>query len=420
MKRRIKPFTLFLWVFVVAYLILGTKVFLIDSEGNKNIKDRDQDQNWKGIITLWDIPYVDVGTGSNSSWLNARIQEFEIEHPGIFIDVRKMTPQRAEMYFAGDIDIGILPDIISIPSYKEIVPISHYENLLNFVDEMELERITPLARKSVLEIDFMKGVPYMMGTYGLFLNKERFENGEINLENGQISYRTLYEALEKLTYVEKDKKNEVSYYGFGSYNSIYSRPIISMIYNGSGKIQEDPGYRFIHRWFQKPNMVPEGMLDMDSAAGTRLFADQGRIGVFLGNTSTLYRLRALESLGKGFQFGVYPIPKEGKEGLFQDQIGALGIINKDDKRKIAYCIAFLKHLLSEESQYDLKRIGMFPVVNDIGYIYEDDLEMLQLEEGIADFKFGPKDDFWLANENEYMSIFEIEQDKQDDNNRVQK
>lgn len=412
MKRRIKPFTLFLWIFILVYLVLGTRVFLIGSHIGWNGKGQHNNQSppWTGIITLWDIPYVDVGVGSNSGWLNARIDEFERAHPGVFIDVRRMTPQRAEMYFAGNVDLDILPDIISIAPYEDFVPLTMYEDLTAVFDEGELDRIIPLARRAVARDDFIKGAPFMMGVYGLFINLDMLEKAEIELGDGILDYRQLDGIIENLPYVKKERKKEIYYYGFGSYNSPYSRPILSMVYGEGSKIQENLGYKYINSWFQKTGMVPDSIGSMDSAAANRLFADQGRIGVFLGNTKVLYRLRSLHSQGKGFPVGVYALPMEGKEGLFQDQIAAFGLIKKNHEAKRDCSVAFLKLLLSEKAQGDLKRLGMFPVVNDLGYIYGEDPEMLLLEESMANFRFGTGDNFWKAHEGEYMKIFQMGQD----------
>ncbi len=408
MKRRIKPFTLFLYIFIIAYLILGTKVFLIDTSLRERSRNNEngQTKSWTGIISLWDIPYIEMGTGSNTSWLNARIAEFERNNPGIFIDVRKMIPQRAEMYFAGNVDKEILPDIISISPYEDFVPLSLYEDLKEHFDEEDFHRFKSLALKNVFIDDKLKGVPIMMGTYALFVNKDILEEREIILEDNQINYRILDSIIESLTFVKKERNKDINYYGFSSYNTPYSKPIVSMIYNESGKIQDDYGYKYIYQWLRKENTVPEGIENMNSDVAMKLFLDEQKVGVFLGNTRTLYKARALQAQGKGFELGILNLPIEGKEGFFQDQIVSYGLIDKDDEEKKDYCIAFLKSLVSNEAQSDLRRIGMFPIVNDTGYIYDGDPEMYMLEEKIALYKYTPRDEYWLANSHNIMRIFD--------------
>lgn len=410
MKNHVKPFTLFFIIFIITYLVFGTKIFLMDTNTNEEHKSKvtQKNQSWTGIITLWDIPYVETGTASNLSWLNARIAKFEKDNPGIFIDIRRMTPERREMYFSENIDKDELPDIISIPPYEDFASSGMYEDLGEYFADRDLDRMTLLAKKRVMKDNFMQGVPTMMGTYALFLNKDMLEEHAIVVEdNEEITLGALDSIIGEFPYIEEERKKETIYYGFGSYNSDYSKPIISMIYNENGKIQEDSGYKYLSRWLQKENVVPKGMEDIDSINAMKLFVDQKRIGVFLGNTKTLFRVRGFQSQGKGFNLGVFPIPEGEKEALFQDQVASYGIIKKDDEEKKNYCVAFLKSLISEEAQADLRCIGMFPIVNDIGYIYDDDPEMHILEHRMAKYQFGPDDDFWKANYHELMGILNL-------------
>jgi len=407
-KKGIKPFTLFLFAFIVIYLVIGTKVFLLNSNHDDKRYNKDQGlkPKWTGVITLWEIPYVETGASSSANWLNTRVEKFERENPGVFIEVRRLTPQRAQMYFTGHADKDILPDIISIPIYEDFVPSSLYEDLSPYFQVEELNRILPLAQRSVIKDNTMKGVPIMMGTYALFLNKDMLQENDITIEGTEIDFATLDRIVKKLSYVKKENKNEIQYYGFGSYNSTYSKPIISMIYNQSGKIQDDNGYRYIYSWINDPNLVPETIGNLDSSRAVRLFADEARIGVFLGNTRTLYKVREAQAQGKGFDLGIYCLPMEGKDGLFQDQIVSYGLIKKDDDIKKYYCIAFLKSLLSDEAQRELNKIGMFPIINGIGSIYEDDPEMHMLEQNLAKFIYSPHEKFWQIYKYEIMDILE--------------
>ena len=111
--------------------------------------------------------------------------------------------------------------------------------------------------------------------------------------------------------------------------------------------------------------------------------------------------------------GVYTLPMVKGEGIFQDQVAVYGIINKENKVKLSKCADFLQSLLSMEAQADLGRIGMFPIVNDVGFIYEDDPEMLQLEENISNFRYSPKDEFWIKNRQELLKV--LPENSQDEN-----
>ena len=406
MKKGIKPFTLFLFIFIIIYLVIGTKIFVVNSNNTHQWykKTEELEPKWTGVITLWDIPYVETGTISNAHWLNTRVEKFERENPGVFIEVRRLTPQRAQMYFSGNPDKDILPDIISIPIYEDFVPSSFYEELRPYFQDEELNRILPLAQRPIIKNDTMKGVPVMMGTYALFFNNDMLQEQEIVIEGTNIDFATLDRIVKKLSYVEKENRDEIQYYGFGSYNSIYSKPIVSMVYNQSGKIKEDNGYKYLYSWINERGLLPENIGDLDSSNANRLFVDEKRIGVFLGNTRTLYRAREAQAQGKGFELRIYAMPMEGKDGLFQDQIVSYGLIKKEDEIKKDYCIAFLKSLLSDEAQMELNKIGMFPIIKDIGSIYDDDPEMQMLEQNLAKFIYSPSENFWRIYEHEIIDI----------------
>lgn len=415
MKKGIKPFTLFLFLFVVIYLVIGTKIFLVNT--NKDEQRYNEEEffsEWTGVITLWDIPYIETGTVSNSSWLNARIEKFERENPGVFIDVKRLTPQRAQMYFLGNIDKDILPDIISIPLYEDFVPSYLYEDLRPYFQDEELNRIAPLALKPAMRDKIMQGVPVMMGTYALFFNYDMLQEQGMTIEDNEIDLTTLDRIVRNLSYVKEENRKEVHYYGFGSYNSTYSKPIASMIYNQSGKIQDDYGYKYIYSWTNGENLVPEDIGSIDSSRAMSMFVDEARIEVFLGNTKVLYKIKESQKQGKGFETGISCLPMEGKDGLFQDQIAIYGLIKKDHEIKRHYSIAFLKSLLSEEAQRELKKIGMFSIIGGIDYIYEDDPEMHILERNLTRFKYSPADEDWQVYKNEIMDIFKAKADSSSD------
>lgn len=413
MKAYIKPVTLFLYMLILIFLVIGTRTFLMETDKQEPFNDGNekQDTKWTGIITLWDIPYVETGLGSNSSWLNSRIQEFEKENPGIFIDLKRMTPQRAAMYFKGDVEETILPDIISLSPYEEIVPYSRLQDLESYFNKEDLDRITPFTKKFMYGNNSMVGMPYMMGTYALYTNKDLLEEHEIVLEGPTIQYSALDRIMEKFPYIEKEGKKEIHYYGFATYCTPYSNPIISMVYGESDNIEKNVGYRYVYSWMHKHDLVPKGLKDMGSTAAIEMFLSQGRIGTFLGSTRVLYRNRTLRSQGKGFDMGVYALPLE--EGIFQDQVAVYGIIDKENKVKLNKCANFLKVLVSREAQADLRRIGMFPIVNDVGFIYEDDPEMLQLEEYISNFRYSSKDEYWVRKRQELLKI--LPEDPQEEN-----
>jgi len=386
MKLRVKPFTLFLCIGIILFLIVGTRFFFLE---NKYTGETDliinEEPTWKGIITLWDIPYVETGTGNRSQWLNHWVKKFEKQNPGIFIDVRRMPPQRVKAYFSGDINEEYLPDIISLDIYGQTVPTDMFEELTPFFTEEELSRLYISAYQRVENKGKIYGVPWMMGGYVLVLNQDMAEEQGVILDEMPSDYETLGKLIEKLAHIKQEGKTNEVVYGFCSYNSEYSRPLISMNYTGGGKI--------LNIWTDKEEIVPNNIWDLSKQEAYNLFLNQ-KSGVVLGATDIIFRARAMQEQGKGFRIkvGSIPLDKDGK--LLQDQISAFGIIKQQDGEKLKYCIDFLKLLISQEVQVQLKQLGMFPVVNDIGEIYLDDPEMNELEKKISAYRWGPDEQYW--------------------------
>ena len=384
MKLRVKPFTLFLYMAIILFLILGTHFIFLKKELSADMDLIIQEEpTWKGIITLWDISYVDVGTGSRSEWLNNWVKNFEKQNPGIFIDVRRMTPQRVKAYFSSDINEDYLPDIISLNNYEQTVPINMLEDLTSFFTKEELSRFYIAAYQRVEDEGKIYGVPWMMGAYALVLNQDMVEEKGFILDEASIDYESLGKIIEGLAYVKETGKTKEIIYGFCSYDTEHSRPLVSMNYAGGGKI--------LNTWTSKEEIAPENIWNLDKREAYDLFLGQ-KSGAVLGGTDIIFRARAMQEQGNGFRIKVVPL--NGTEKLLQDQISAFGIIKQQNSEKLKYCVEFLKLLISKEVQAEIKQLGMFPVVNDVGEIYSDDPEMNELEKKVPMYRWGPDDQRW--------------------------
>jgi hypothetical protein len=87
-----------------------------------------------------------------------------------------------------------------------------------------------------------------------------------------------------------------------------------------------------------------------------------------------------------------------------DQIAAYGLLSQQNDKKKKLCILFLKSLLQEEAQSRLKSIGMFSVRKDLN-LYEDDAEMLVLEQSLDRIVSGPWGVNYKAIENLWNNLF---------------
>lgn len=394
MTLKVKPFTLFLYAVLLAVLLLGWQVLF----KNKNPRDLTdlleplfrKKSEWTGLITLWNVNFIECGTGSNTRWLNLQIERFEKQNPGVFIDVRNITPSRVKMYFQGNERESLLPDIIALPVYEDIIPEGLLVDLHEFFGQEDLKRLNPIAYKHVIRDGRLIGVPYMMGAYAILFNLQLAHERGVVIPEGQLDFAFLDSAVRAMTFTEKKGKTEKQYYGFCTYSTPYSRPLLSIIYGDREKIVNESAYGYLIRW-HNIGALPSGMMDFSYNQAWDLFAGQGKVGIMLASTRAIYQMRALQQAGKGFDIAVKALPYHGS-GMFLDQVAAFGILRTDDRIKLELCVSFLKGLLKDRAQRELKTVGMFPVINGIDDIYADDPQMHQLETSLKNFIYGPGDE----------------------------
>ncbi len=407
MNLKVKPFTLFLYVVVLLVILLGWPAL---SKNLRNLPDPleplfRKKSEWTGLITLWNVNFIDCGTGSNTRWLNLQVERFEKQNPGVFIDVRNITPSRMKMYFQGNERENVLPDIIALPVYEDIIPHNLLVDLDEFFNQEDLKKLNPVAYKHVVRNGKMIGVPYMMGAYAILFNLQLAHEKGVIISEGQLDYTFLDSAVRTMTFTEKAGKSEKRYYGFCTYSEPYSRPLLSIIHGNQGKIVDERAYGYLIQW-NKAGAFPPGMMDFSYNQAWDLFAGQGRVGAMLANTRAIYQMRALQQSGNGFEIAVKALPAD-KNGMFLDQVAAFGILRTDNPKKLELCVSFLKGLLEDSAQQELKIIGMFPVMNSVGDIYTDDPQMHQLETSLKNFVYGPSDEQALRLlENQYDKLKE--------------
>jgi len=388
MKRwQVKPFTFFLLCLSLLFLFTAPKLLPHKLRYNKadEIFDVEKSQ-WTGVITLWDIPYVESGKGNPVNWLGKYIRSFEKKYPGVFIDVRSLTTERLAMYLYGAEYQDFLPDIISLGVYDQPIPHDLLVDLLPVFTEEELTGFRDIALRRVMDKDKMIGVPWMMGSYGLAVNNYIFSD----LDNTEIpeilDIEILDELVRKSSFQKKSGRRVTDYYGFCSYSDS-SRPLLSIIYEEDGNIVDNTFYSLLEGWRQENGILPPNLPNLSYKKALQLFAVEKRAAMMLGSSRMIYDNRNLQLAGKGTEFQIYPIPVQSGR-LYQDQIAAYGILKQESAEKAKLCVLFLKGLLEEDVQRQLTELGMFSVMNTFR-LYMDDPEMNILEESLEQISTGP-------------------------------
>ena len=148
-KCKVKPFALFLVIFTLLFLILFPSWFKEKSQSPPEDPFQVEKPKWTGVITLWDIPYVRAGKGSYLGWLSSYISSFEKKYPGVFIDVRSLSSERLAMYLHGDTGRDVLPDLISLGIYDQLLPENDLVDLSSYFSEEDRTALNKLALQRV-------------------------------------------------------------------------------------------------------------------------------------------------------------------------------------------------------------------------------------------------------------------------------
>jgi len=377
-KLKVKPFTFFLICLSLIFLILYPRLITNRLKAPEEDPFAKELPEWSGIITVWDIPYLQTGRGNHVQWLNRYISRFEKKYPGVFVDIRTMSYERMALYFNGGQNNGIVPDIISLGVYDQTVNESILTDLLPFFREDELGSLRAPALQRAMSDGHMYALPWMMGCYGLYVNMDAVLAAELESVPEKLNITFLDEMARKLSFQKKSGRKTISHFGFVTYSNISSRPMLSMILPQNGKISNNSGYEVLQSWANEQGILPSGIINMSYSQAFSLLAIENRAGIMLGNSKVLFDLRRLQESGKGINYKVYPLPLDEDTGFYIDQVAAYGLIKQDNSDKEQLCILFLKSLLDQEMQSRLNELGMFSVLNDI-QLYSDDPEMEMLE-----------------------------------------
>ncbi len=392
------PFTLFLCLIIIVFILFAPHYFskpnldkLIDKIFVREIK-------WKGIITIWDYPRLDITTGYNYSWLRNKIKEFENQNPGVFIEFKPLTPEHGHIEIETSVKTNTQPDIAPVGTNLRLISKGNLEPLDGYLKEEEIDDYRLQALSSVKYGEHIWGIPYMMEPYALFLNLDLFKERNVTApKDGNWSYDEFLECLKKLTY-DKNKNKKLHSYGFNSFISPNSYNTWGILFSDGGEIinhktREYTFYgeeaisglkklvdlRLLHR------VTPENFGTNSKEEAWRSFAIDKKVAVYPAKSSTVNRLKSLSNNGKGFDFTVanYPIGELKIPISACDIVTAYGVFKQEDKEKLDMCIKFIKHLTNDDSQKELYKQGVFPVKKSIGNIYKNDKTMLAIEKSIS-------------------------------------
>ncbi|WIF95245.1 extracellular solute-binding protein [Caminicella sporogenes] len=395
--KKYGPFTLFLCLVLIVFILFAPYFFMkpkldkiIDKAFKRNIE-------WRGIITIWDYPRLDITTGYKYSWLRSKIKEFERKNPGVIIQFKPLDLDYGYIEIETAIKTNSYPDIAPVGADFEIISKGMLEPLDDFLTQDEIESYKFKAISAVKYKNKIWGLPYCMENYSLFLNLDLFNKQNVKPpKNGNWTYEEFVEILKKLTSL-KSKKGRKNIYGFNSYIKPNDYTIWGIILSDGATVIERKSnkYKFYGKnaWSGLKKLVdlklvhkvtPKDFGENNSKEAWRSFIVDKNVAVYPGRTSLINELKILNSRGKGFNFDVenFPIGLL-KKPMSVSIVNAYGIFKQNDKKKLEMCVKFIKYLTDEEGQRELYKQGVFPVKKNIGDIYINDEMMKKIEKTLS-------------------------------------
>lgn len=408
-KRKFRPFTLFLWILLLGFIVFGP-IYFIRYRPTEDIEEHNNKENdWKGVITLWDYPRLDNTNGTRYGWMTSKIKKFERENPGVYIDLKPMELKSGPIELETAIKTKTYPDIAPIATDYCIISKNVLEPVDQYLSMGERDNYKTQALSAVRFNGKTWGFPWMMTTNTMILNADLFHQRNVELpKDGNWTYDQFVEALKKLTY-DEDGDGLMDVFGFYSYINLGEYPTWGIILSDGGEIfdKENRNYRFnddkaasglkklidlklVH------GVTPENFGENSEKQAWEKFYKDRKIAVYPGGIETINLLMNLKNRGEGFEFMVanYPIGNKGVPVALSKNVSAYGIFKQQDQQKLEMCVKFIKFITNDEYQRELNRLGFFPIKKSVGGIYDDPI-MHRIEENLAYTESVPDHPSWM-------------------------
>lgn len=375
-----KPFTLFLCLLVIAFLIFGPGIILNNRETEKerDAKGRPEGE-WRGVITLWDYPRPYPEGGSGYGWIRGKIREFESKHPGVFIELHKMDWQQGLIQMDLAVKTGTYPDIAPVGTNFGYAEAGLLEDLDGYYNPEVRSEYMEYAIKAVTHKDRIWGIPLYGASPVLLLNLEIFSKLKVEPPaNGRWSYDEFVDALKRLT-VDTNNDGKIDIYGFHSFIQNGYTEVYGLLLSdgwepydpvtGSYSVNTSDALSGLNKLvaLARHHGVVHGDFGVSSPDEAWMaFASRRNIAVHPAGLWALGKLGLMKNEGKGFEYMIaeYPIGKTGVPVTVSEGVAAYGLFVQREAEKREMCVRFLEHLAQGFDANEIKRRNVIPVKKD--------------------------------------------------------
>ncbi|WP_207753439.1 ABC transporter substrate-binding protein [Sporosalibacterium faouarense] len=396
--------SMILIMFIIAWPVYNIFIHKADVE---DMNDKSKEQ-WRGVITIWDYPRLNVETGSRYGWITEKIKRFEKENPGVYIKLEPIDWSTGPIKLEVGLKTGRLPDIAPIGNDFVFMEEEVLEPLNPYFSKEELSKFKYQALKAVSHDDKIWGIPTMMSTYAMFINLELFrQNGVEPPTDGNWTYEEFVEKMKKLTY-DSDNDEVIDHYGITSFIQPNYYNVWGIILSDGGElIDENGNYSFygekaisgvekLVSLNQEYKVTPENFGTIDENKAWEMFYKDETVAVYPTGTWAVRVLENQYRKGEGFEFAVvnYPIGDKKVPTSLNSNVASYGIFKQEDEGKRQMCVKLLKFLVQDKYQRELESLGMFPTKNNIKNMYSENINMKKFEDALAYTQVVPRHRKW--------------------------
>ena len=366
-----------------------------------------EEEPYKGIIKIWDVPRISVDTGSRYGWMQSKIRAFEKKNPGVYIELNSMNWDELYNNIKDNKDTDEMPDIIPIDS--NFLDFSMLEPLDDYFDKEELEEFKHQVLKSVKYNKELMAVPVGMTTNIMYLNLDKFNERGVTLPlNNNWTYEEFLEILKQLK-IDSNDEESIDEYGFISHIGPDNYDVWGIILSDGGEFinhkrieysfygeKAIKGLEKVIDLKHKYNVVPDYFGIINEKEAWEMFYKEQKVAVYATGTWAVNVLDKSYKNGDGFNFDIvnYPTGDKNLPVALSNGIVSYGVIKNDNPKKVEMCIKFLKSLTNTSNQKSLEEIGLFTVKRNIKDMYMDNIKMKKIEESLSYTEYIPFMDNW--------------------------
>ncbi len=335
---------------IVAFVISGPFAFEAYKEQNKEKTDEKESQ-WQGIIVLWDYPSFDKESGTRYGWIAKKIEEFEKENRGVFIDFKPIDPEHCLPEIETAIKTNTLPDIAPVGSERAVQQLGVLEPLDSFVHEGSMDKYISGVKDSITYQGNIYGIPKLIDLHVIAFNRYELENCDSDIPK-------------EVKWTKKDflHLSQVVY-------EISKKPFI---------VGESTLFSIIQYLKDQGELV--NLEEVNGFKRTKnIYSEFEKRDFSAISCSTMDLAKVEYALGSPGEYKLITLYNESENQYLQGNCISYGVFKQKDKQKLEMCLKLIDFITCNSEQLNLWKFNAFPVVKGVHSIYDEDSDMGQLE-----------------------------------------